>query len=149
MKLVGLTAELGLTTGSFYHSFPSMAVYLDELADFYGTEQSLELLATITNADPRWRLRELYELDLRARRGSLDAAMRDWAADHERAAAAVRASDAVLLRFVESAFLDMGADTGAARVRAHLFVAAGVARITPPWPLDPDPFDAFMDALAP
>lgn len=149
VKLSGLTAELGLTTGSFYHSFPNMAGYLDALARFYGTEQPHSLLDSIDDDDPRRRLRELYDLAMRAHRGSLDAAMRDWAADHDVAAEAVREADAVLLRFVERAFRDMGCDDQGARVRAQLFVSVGVARLTPPWPLDADPFDAFLDALSP
>lgn len=149
VKLSGLTAELGLTTGSFYHSFRNMAGYLDELASFYGSEQPHALLESIDDTDPRRRLRKLYEVSLRAQRGSLDAAMRDWAAGHAGAAEAVRTADAVLLRFVEQAFLDMGCDESGARVRAQLFASAGVARLTPPWPLEPDPFDAFLDALAP
>ena len=50
VKLGALTAELGLTTGSFYHHFDSMASFLDELARFYGADQVVAILAPLVKA---------------------------------------------------------------------------------------------------
>lgn len=147
VKLQALTEELGLTTGSFYHHFDSMARYLDELARYYGSDQVRDSLASLDDANPRTRLRRLYELSRDEQMGPLDAAMRDWAGSNEVAADAVRAADGVLLVFIEHAFVDLGHSRRDARVRALLFFSVGVARITPPWRMTGDPFDAVMTTL--
>jgi AcrR family transcriptional regulator len=133
VKLQALTAELGLTTGSFYHHFPGMAAYLDELARYYGAEQVVGHLDTIGEADPLTRLRRLAEISSGDRMGPLDAAMRDWAGSNPLAATAVREADKILLRYVEQAFRELGFQRRDAQLRATLLFAAGVARIHPPW----------------
>src|SRR5690349_14704974 len=89
VKLQALTDELGLTTGSFYHHFGGMAEYLDELARYYGAEQVEQNVDSITETDPRGRLRRLATISRDDRMAPLDAAMRDWAGSNALARAAV------------------------------------------------------------
>lgn len=149
VKLSALTQVLGLTTGSFYHHFAGMADYLSQLARYYGTEQPRAGLAQIDDPDPRVRLRRLYALALDDEMRPLDAAMRDWAGSDPEAAAAVREADAILLEFLATAFADLGHPASAARARAQLMFAAGVAHYTPPWPVDAGILDEVLAILAP
>ncbi|MGH1505345.1 MAG: TetR/AcrR family transcriptional regulator, partial [Acidimicrobiales bacterium] len=52
VKQAELVARTGLTTGSFYHHFGSMAAYLEALAGFYGEDRAHELLAQIDMGEP-------------------------------------------------------------------------------------------------
>ncbi len=135
MKLGALTRTTGLTTGSFYHHFAGMAVYLDELASFYGSDQVNDLLATISDRPAEARLAGLARLAADERLGPLDAAMRDWAGSNPVAARAVEAADATLLTFIERALVDLGHARGDARTRAVMLLAIGTARVRPPWAL--------------
>lgn len=149
VKLRALTEELGLTTGSFYHHFTGMAPYLDELARYYGADQVEQGTEALAGAEPRERLRRFYQRSVDDRMGLLDAAMRDWAGSNAVAAEAVRAADTVVLRFIERAFADLGYPAVEAQVRAQLLLSVGVARIRPPWRVPGDPFDTFLEVLAP
>jgi AcrR family transcriptional regulator len=149
VKLHSLTTELGLTTGSFYHHFASMTDYLEQLASFYGAEQARAVLDSIQHADPRERLRRLAAVARRDDMTTLDAAMRDWSGSNPTAAEAVRRADQLLLKFVESAFIELGFDRRDAQARAILLYSAGVARVSPPWKQNPKLLDAVLEALAP
>lgn len=133
VKLQALSASLDRTTGSFYHHFGSMSHYLEALADYYGVEQGETTIAPLESLDPIDRLESLIRFSHEAHMHPLSVAMRDWAASDPNAAAAVRASDERLLRFIERALLDLGHTTPQARTRAHLLLAVGVARIDTPW----------------
>lgn len=144
VKLVALVRETGLTTGSFYHHFDSMAAFLDELARFYGADRAEELLAGVDGEDPQTRLAELTRLARDERMAPLDVAMRGWAGTSEVAAAAVRSSDEVLLRFMERALRDLGHDRDEARLRAVVLLSIGVARVHAPWKLPRDLGDRVL-----
>jgi len=148
VKLLALVDRTGLTTGSFYHHFGSMAVYLDELASFYGSERPPELLERIDATDPRARLEQLERLAHDERMRPLDRAMRDWAGSNDAAASAVRASDEHLLRFMEAAFGDLGHARDDARLRAIVLLSVGVARVHPPWPTPRRAHTRLLDLLA-
>jgi len=149
VKLQALTEKLGLTSGSFYHHFDGMPAYLDELATYYGSEQPRTNLEALASLPPRDRLRRLGEISVAGRMPSVDAAMRDWATSNERAAAAVRELDDILLRFIADAFAELGYDQRQARARAILMLSTGTARITPPWTLHPKVSEDILDVLAP
>ena len=149
VKLQALCEELGLTTGSFYHHFGGMPSYLDALAGYYGTEQTLDNTRQADDPDPHARIRKLLAIAHDDRMRPLDAAMRDWAGTNPIAAAAVEEADTVLLRFLERAFLDLGCDRSDARVRSLLLLSAGVARLTPPWRVTRAMATAAIDLLAP
>lgn len=148
VKLAAMVRAAGLSTGSFYHHFESMAAYLDELARFYGSERAEELLATIDATDPLERLRELSRLARDERMGPLDAAMRDWAGSNAVAAAAVRSSDEVLLTFMVRAFRELGHRRDDARLRALVLLSAGAARVHAPWKLPARSADRILDLIA-
>lgn len=149
VKLSALTAASERTTGSFYHHFAGMKAYIAELAAFYGTEQVEANLAELSGDEPRTRIRALMAMATTHRMVSLDAAMRDWAGSNGVAAQAVQAADAHLLGFLTDAFVDLGYDRVGAQVRAHLLLAAGVARVTPPWPVSTSTVDAILAVLSP
>lgn len=149
VKLHALTAETGLTTGSFYHHFSSVSAYLEQLASFYGTEQAQAALDSVQDSDPRKRLRKLADVARREDMTALDAAMRDWSGSNATAAEAVERADHLLLRFIEAAFVDLGYRGREAQVRALLFYSSGVARVSPPWRANTKLLDAALDALAP
>jgi AcrR family transcriptional regulator len=149
VKLQAMTEELALTTGSFYHHFTSMADYLEQLATLYGADHAAAAVALADDPDPRVRLRRLHELSLDQRMGPLDAAMRDWAGSNASARHAVEKSDRQLLVFIERAFRELGHVGRGAKTRAHLLLAMGVARITPPWPSSSGDFDDVLELLAP
>lgn len=148
VKLRTLTAELGLTTGSFYHHFANMRMYLDDLARFYGADQVRANLELVGDRDPRERLLRLAAMARDRRMVPLDAAMRDWAGSNALAADAVRAADEHLMTFVAAAFVELGFTADQARLRAHLLQAIAVARVIPPWPASGDPA-AILRVLAP
>jgi AcrR family transcriptional regulator len=147
IKVRSLADHLRLTTGSFYHHFSGMQDFLDQLAAHFAGE----LRAALTSAepgDPRERLRRLSELGVRHRIRPLDMAMRDWAMTSAAAAASVQAHDALVLEFLERAFVDMGHPTDEARLRAHLLHAVNTARLASSWPDDPGMFDRIVGVLS-
>lgn len=147
VKLAALVERTGLTTGSFYHHFGSMAAFLDGLASFYGAERATELLDRITATDPLERLADLTRLARDEQMRPLDEAMRDWAGTNDLAAAAVRESDELLLEFMADAFVDLGHGEDDARARAVLLLSVGVARVEAPWPLPPGVGDRMLEVL--
>lgn len=144
VKLAALTAALDVTTGSFYHHFTDMDTYLGALAAYYGDEQVAEGLALVSGAPALDRLAHLAKVATDRDMRRLDWAMRVWAVDDERAAAAVRRTDATLLRFVAAAFEELGFDRREARSRALLLFSAAVVPVHRPWSR-PDP--GFRDLL--
>ena len=146
VKIEALVEVTDLTTGSFYHHFPNMAAYRNELAEFYGTAQVAENVATIGDVDPRDRLRGLAQIARDESMGTLDAAMRDWAGSDPVAADAVRALDATLLEHIAGAFRDLGHDEVGARVRAVALFSTGVAHVHPPWSVG-DATETLLDIL--
>lgn len=146
VKLHALTAELGLTTGSFYHHFRGMADYLEQLANLYGTEQAHAALAAVHDPEPRTRLRTLAAVARREDMATLDAAMRDWAGSNPEAAESVEQADHVMSRFIETAFVDLGYPRAPRRC-ALLFYSEGVTRVSPPWKAS-KLIDAALAALA-
>lgn len=135
VKLSTLTDALSVTSGSFYHHFRNMEQYLDALAAFYGDAQPTEGLGLLDGRPPLARLQGLIELEEQQDMRRLDRAMRTWASEDPRAAAAVRSADARLLMFLEAAFRELGFDREQARARTYLMFAAGAANVYPPWPV--------------
>ena len=135
VKIDALAERSGLTTGSFYHNFSGMAAFLDDLARYYGVEQTEEHLRTLADRPARERLAGLARIAADRQMQPLDAAMRDWAGSNELAADAVAAADAALFEFVADAFAELGHSRNEARIRAALLLSAGVARLEAPWAL--------------
>ena len=149
VKLETLTAETGLTTGSFYHHFANVDAFLEDLARFFGADQIEASLAAVDDPDPLARLSDLVRRNRDEDMTTLYAAMRTWAESSDAAREAVRAADHRMLTFLETAFGDLGHDPDAARLRALLFMSAGVARIHPPWPIPRDANGQILALLTP
>lgn len=148
VKLQPLTAEIGLTTGSFYHHFSSMADYRDQLAQFYGQDRKVEL-AEFDHLEPRERLRAIGSITVSARLVPLDAAMRDWAGSNSLAAEAVRAVDEELMHYLSATFVELGYPRREARARSLLLQSVAVARVTPPWEMRLKDAELIFEILAP
>lgn len=149
VKLQALTDQLGLTTGSFYHHFGGMKEYREELARCYGADLARRNLELVADPDPRQRLLHLGEVAREQRMVMLDAAMRDWAGSDPLAADSVRAADEQLLRFLASAFEDLGYPGRDAELRAQLMLSIAVARVMPPWKSVTGELEPVLRILAP
>ena len=148
VRLAELTRRMRRTTGSFYHHFRSMGAYHDELAAYFGDAQPRAVLDRLAPLPPRERLIGLQEVFVERDMGSLHAAMREWAATHAAAAAAVRTLDHVLLDFVAEVFRDLGFDDDGAHARAEVVFSVAVARVAPPWPNVIASVDDLLDVIA-
>ncbi|MEM8766890.1 MAG: TetR/AcrR family transcriptional regulator [Pseudomonadota bacterium] len=125
IKLHRLTELLAVSTGSFYHHFRSFDDYLSALAHFYGTEQAQLIFDQAREAvgdDPDLRLREATGIFGRSSMRQLNIAMRAWAHQDERALAAVRRYDEVLMANLDQIFLDLGFDELAAKSRTLIML---------------------------
>lgn len=78
LKLAVVCSRLGVTTGSFYHYFPSWGHYTRELIEHWrqATHRRVEGLRAIT--DPRARIDKLIQVGLSLPHEA-DAAIRTWA----------------------------------------------------------------------
>ncbi len=125
VKLQRMTERLDVTTGSFYHHFRNLDEFLCALADYYGSKQAQRLIDQARDAvgtDPDAVLRESTTLFGRGSMRQLNIAMRAWAHRDQRAAAAVRRFDRVLMGILDQLFLDMGFDEMAAKSRTLIMM---------------------------
>jgi AcrR family transcriptional regulator len=138
VKVRDLARALGATTGSFYHHFDNVETYLDALAEQYAAD-SEALERQLAGTEPVALIRTLLGTRTAADIPALDRAMRVWAADDDRARAAVERLDRILMTLVESAFRDLGFPRAEARMRARTAFAAGVGLglTAAPWPVGP------------
>lgn len=140
VRLPRLTAALGVSTGSFYHHFANLDAYQEALAAYYGSEQAQRLFADARDRvgdDPEALLLEATVIFARGSMRQLNVAMRAWAHRDERAHAAVRRYDDVLMQRLDQIFLDMGFDELAAKSRTLLMMGLASleteADLTPPF----------------
>ncbi|CAA0124611.1 Uncharacterised protein [Mycolicibacterium vanbaalenii] len=78
LKLAEVCQRLGVTSGSFYHHFPSWPVYTRALVDHWREGMTVKVvLASRTEADPRQRIASLMEAGLALPHGA-EAAIRVW-----------------------------------------------------------------------
>ena len=125
VKLHRLTEQLHVSTGSFYHHFKSLDEYRAELAEFYGTEQAqliFDEARSRVGDDPNLLLREAAGIFGRDSMRILNIAMRAWAHRDERALAAVRRYDEVLMDNLDQIFLALGFDEVAAKSRTLIMM---------------------------
>lgn len=130
VKLAALTAELGVSTGSFYHHFTDFEQYLGALADHYSVERVERLLDQARTADdgrPLSRLEQLARLSLRDGTFELDRAMRIWGTMDRRAATAMRRAETLVLAFVGEVFEGLGFTRSEAALRARILLSINVS----------------------
>jgi len=125
VKLHSLTAKLSVSTGSFYHHFKNFDDYLSALAEFYGSEQAqrpFDAARARVGDDPKSLLREATTIFGAESGRQLNIAMRSWAQTDERACAAVRRYDAVLIKNLDEIFLALGFKEIAAKSRTLIMM---------------------------
>lgn len=151
VKLPALAAQVGLTTGSFYHHFRNMTEFLDRLAARYASTASHESVpvAPAVPTDPRERLRATLRRQSGHDSRAIGSALRDWAATSDTARQAVRVGDAGVLDQLAADFVALGHDEMDARARALVAFSVGVASIVPPWGGTAPSIDQVLDLLAP
>jgi AcrR family transcriptional regulator len=131
LRLSALTGRLHVSTGSFYHHFTDMEAYLAALARRFSQADVKRILerAAAGSPHPLSRIRRLAAISLDSSIFRLDRAMRVWATSDRRAAASIKASEKLVLAFLQQAFADLGFPPADAALRAHLLLSANVALI--------------------
>ncbi|MDT5180870.1 MAG: hypothetical protein QOJ95_5068 [Mycobacterium sp.] len=77
LKLAGVCNRLGVTTGSFYHYFPSWSAYTRELVDYWVQARRVSIEAACAQPDPRRRIENLIRTALLLPHGA-EGAIRVW-----------------------------------------------------------------------
>lgn len=102
LKLAMVCSRLGVTTGSFYHYFPSWGHYTRELIEHWrqATHRRVEGLRAIS--DPRARIDKLIQVGLSLPHDA-DAAIRTWASVDQNVATAQVGVDAERFEVIRDA----------------------------------------------
>lgn len=79
LKLAGICNRLGVTTGSFYHYFPSWSAYAGDLMNHWADVRRLSIARACSPSDPRRRLDNFFQTALGLPH-SAEAAIRVWSA---------------------------------------------------------------------
>ena len=78
LKLAEVCNRLGVTTGSFYHYFPSWSAYTRELVGHWMEARTLQVVEAVrSEPDPRRRIDTLIQVGLSLPHGA-EAAIRVW-----------------------------------------------------------------------
>lgn len=134
LKLRPLAAELGVSTGSFYHHFTDFPDYQRHLSDYFAGPQIAELVDAIDRAepDPIGRIRLLAEIVRRRGMSRLSIAMRAWAEGDAHARAAVERHDEQVLGFLAACLQSRGFDRHDAMVRGYALMTLGLSKVHAP-----------------
>ncbi|SON61739.1 hypothetical protein MSIMFI_03257 [Mycobacterium simulans] len=131
LKIDNLTAQLGVTKGSFYWHFTDMAAYKAALVANWAQwrDDDHQQLKDLAALEPRARLIEMMSFLVSPRFWMLERAMREWARSNPQAAASVGSSDRRTRLAVRQAFLDHGFDAQTAEQRANWTFAFGIGAL--------------------
>ncbi|GLP72989.1 transcriptional regulator [Mycobacterium antarcticum] len=77
LKLAGVCQRLGVTTGSFYHYFPSWSAFTRALVDYWAEVRAASIATICTQVDPRRRIGIFIQTALELPHGT-EAAIRVW-----------------------------------------------------------------------
>lgn len=78
LKLAEVCNRLGVTTGSFYHYFPSWPAYTRDLVSYWVQDRTVRLIGAIREvSDPRRRIEAIIQVGLSLPHGA-EAAIRSW-----------------------------------------------------------------------
>ncbi|WP_036555152.1 TetR/AcrR family transcriptional regulator [Nocardioides insulae] len=114
-KLARVCAELGTTTGSFYHAFPNWATYGSALIRYWRDTRSDQLIRHAREiTDLPARVEALTEIALTLPHAS-EAAIRVWAAHDPEVAAIQTEVDAQRRDFIADTYVSIGGDAVVAR----------------------------------
>lgn len=122
LKLAEVCRRLGVTTGSFYHFFPSWADYRNRLADYWKVHGTLAKLSLLrAEPDPRRRIERLVAVALDLDH-SAESAIRAWSRVDPVVAAVQAEVDQLRRRVV----LESARQLGVSEPRAHRFADAAL-----------------------
>jgi AcrR family transcriptional regulator len=110
LRVERLSAQLGVTRGSFYHHFGGREDFVQALVAFWSSAFTDKVNAEVSGSDlpARERLLFLMRLIHRNKLDRYDIAFRSWAAQESSVAKYVRKVDATRFQFVRSIFTEMG-----------------------------------------
>jgi AcrR family transcriptional regulator len=123
VRVERLAADVGVTKGSFYWHFRDRGALLDALLEFWSremTDAEFERIQTL-RAGLAARLVALAEDVLEKGMGRYDPAIRAWARNDRKVAAAVAQVDRRRVRALTGFFEEGGFGAAEARTRARLF----------------------------
>lgn len=128
VKISRLCKELGVTKGSFYWHFDDIDELMKAIATRYASQENdaARGLTSLEELPVRERLARMGTMLVDERAWAAEAAVREWARTDPKIAASVRALDQRIMSVIENAFLELGFDERAARVRAGTLVYAGI-----------------------
>lgn len=128
VRVERLAGNLDITKGSFYHHFRDRGALLDALIDYWSremTDAEFERIQTLRGGDAkvalRARLVALAEDVLEKGMGRYDPAIRAWAREDRKVAAAVAQVDRRRVKALAGFFEEGGFGAAEARTRARTF----------------------------
>ncbi|WP_084965011.1 TetR/AcrR family transcriptional regulator [Thermoactinospora rubra] len=138
----GLTIErlaglLGLTKGSFYHHFKSMARYKTELLEHFAAEHTHRYITAAESAGTtaRARLDRLLALVLEDEDPGLEPAIRAWALQDDEVRAMQAQVDELRLDYLRRLWGEVGGEADSAAMASLLYlVFVGSQHVIPPVP---------------
>src|SRR5688572_15313203 len=128
VRVERLAGDVGITKGSFYHHFRDRGALLEEVLEYWAremTDAEFERIQTLRGGDAkvalRARLVALAEDVLEKGMGRYDPAIRAWARQDRKVAAAVAQVDRRRVKALAGFFEEGGFSPAAARTRARTF----------------------------
>ncbi|HEX2392756.1 MAG TPA: helix-turn-helix domain-containing protein [Solirubrobacterales bacterium] len=139
VRVEALAKELGVSKGGFYWHFEDRRALLEEALDTWEQTGTEDVIATVEGAaaDPRARLRRLFELAPSARGlFAVELALRDWSRRDREVARRLRRIDARRMDYLRSLFGRFVAEQDDVEARAmlaySLFVGSYFIAARPP-----------------
>ncbi|MBJ7340429.1 TetR/AcrR family transcriptional regulator [Mycolicibacterium sp.] len=117
LKLAGVCNRLGVTTGSFYHYFPSWSAYTRALVDYWAAVRAASIATICRQSDPRRRIETFIQTALGLPHGT-EAAIRAWSSTDPEVLAVQSAVDQRRFDVLVDAAFALLADEHRARVFA-------------------------------
>jgi len=124
LRIRGLCANLGVTTGSFYAHFDGRDDFVQSAIEFWKVQSTTDIFEEIRNAngDPRSQLVTLATRIVDRELNGLDSVIRVWVAAEPALAPVVQAADEERFAFVRKLFAQSGYRGTELDMRARTFI---------------------------